>query len=152
MIPPMIPIFFTHCNQVGKLSLSISNCRINRAKRPKRKVIISWLRLLRIVSEITLKRLPSSIYRTLPKYSPVRLGVVTEKDTPEKMAFNDLKKPTGCTFCTDIFHFNASSDQFANIKTKTRIKLNTLASRKEAFILTHDSSRCGWSFICLKTE
>jgi hypothetical protein len=71
------------------------------------------------------------------------LGVVTEKDTPEKMAFNDLKKLTGCTPCTDIFHFNASSDQFTNIKTKTRIKLSTLISVKEAFIFSHDPSRFG---------
>jgi hypothetical protein len=69
--------------------------------------------------------------------------VVTEKDTPEKIAFSDLKKVTGCTPCTDIFHFNASSDQLTNIKTKTRIKLKTLASLKEAFIFNHDSSRCG---------
>jgi hypothetical protein len=69
--------------------------------------------------------------------------VVTEKDTPEKIAFNDLKKETGCTPCTDIFHFKASSDQFTNIKTKTRIKLRTLVSVKEAFIFSHDPSRFG---------
>jgi hypothetical protein len=80
------------------------------------------------------------------------LGVVIEKETPEKIAFNDLKKLTGCTLCTDIFHFSASNDQFINIKTKTRIKLPTLVSVKEAFIFSHDSSRCGWFFICLKTE
>jgi hypothetical protein len=59
------------------------------------------------------------------------------------MAFNDLKKETGCTPCTDIFHFKASSDQFTNIKTKTRIKLSTLVSVKEAFIFSHESSRSG---------
>jgi hypothetical protein len=69
--------------------------------------------------------------------------VVTEKDTPEKIAFNDLKNETGCTPCTDIFHFKASSDQFTNIKTKTRIKLSTLVSVKEAFIFNHDPSRFG---------
>jgi hypothetical protein len=80
------------------------------------------------------------------------LGVVIEKETPEKIAFNDLKKPTGCTLCTDIFHFRASNDQLTNIKRKTRRKLMTLVSVKDALIFSHDSSRFGWFFICLAME
>jgi len=71
----------------------------------------------------------------------MRLGVVMENETPEKIAFNDLKKVTGCMPCTDIFHFKASSDQLKNIRMKTRIKKIILVSLKEALIFCHDSSR-----------
>jgi len=80
------------------------------------------------------------------------LGVVIENDTPEKIAFNDLAKLTGCTLCTDIFHFIASNDQFTNIKTMTRKKLIILVSVKEVLIFSHESSRCGWFLICSKMD
>lgn len=89
---------------------------------PKKMVMISWLMLPSIVSEITFILFPSRIYKTRPRYSPTRFGVVTENETPEKIAFNAVKKLTGCTFDTDNFHFNASSDQFTNMSINTSMK------------------------------
>jgi hypothetical protein len=57
-------------------------------------VMISWLILPTMVREIVFNRLPSSIYSTLPRYSPTRLGVLTEKETPDSTARNAFKKPT----------------------------------------------------------
>ena len=86
------------CNQSDdSIPLSISPVSIlllnqNNPIKPKNNVMISWLMLLVIVSETARNRLPSSMYKTLPKYSPIRLGVLTEKETPDNIALNDLKK------------------------------------------------------------
>jgi len=58
---------------------------------------MSWLMLPRIVREITRNLFPSFINNTLPAYSPIRFGVVTENETPESIALNDFKKETFCT-------------------------------------------------------
>ena len=67
----------------------------NKPTEPANKVMISWLILLTIVSEITRRRLPSSMYKILPRYSPILLGVLTENETPDKIALNDLEKLIG---------------------------------------------------------
>jgi hypothetical protein len=35
------------------------------------------------------------MYKILPRYSPILLGVLTENETPDKIALNDRKKLTG---------------------------------------------------------
>lgn len=55
---------------------------------------MSWLMLPRIVREMTRNLFPSFINNTLPAYSPIRLGVVTENETPERIALNDFKNDT----------------------------------------------------------
>ena len=67
----------------------------NNPIKPENKVMMSWLMLLEIVSETARSRLPSSMYKTLPKYSPIRLGVLTENETPDNIALKDLEKLTG---------------------------------------------------------
>ena len=67
----------------------------NKPIDPANKVMISWLMLPTIVREITRRRLPSSIYKILPRYSPILLGVLTENETPDKIALNDLEKLIG---------------------------------------------------------
>ena len=58
-------------------------------------VTSNWLLLQTMVNEIAFNRFPSFIYNTRPKYSPTLFGVVTENETPEKMAFNDFIKLMG---------------------------------------------------------
>jgi len=67
----------------------------NSPSPPIKSVTSNWLMLQTMVSEIAFKRLPSSIYKILPKYSPTRFGVVMENETPENIAFKDLLKLTG---------------------------------------------------------
>ena len=61
---------------------------------PMSNVMMSWLILQAMVSEIVFSRLPSCIYKILPRYSPTLLGVLTEKDTPDKTALKALRKLT----------------------------------------------------------
>src|SRR6186997_2851785 len=67
----------------------------NKPTDPANKVVISWLMLLTIVREITRRRLPSSMYKIRPRYSPILLGVLTENETPDNTARNDLEKLIG---------------------------------------------------------
>ena len=97
-----------------------------------------------MVNEIALSRLPSFIYSTLPKYSPTRLGVVTENDVPDKMALKEVKKLTCCILCIETFHLNASIPQLTIINRNTAIKLNNNGLPNEALIVCHDLSRSGW--------
>ena len=53
--------------------------------------MISWLMLPAMVSEMALSLFPSFMYNTLPMYSPTRLGVVTEKEVPDKIALKAVK-------------------------------------------------------------
>ena len=56
--------------------------------------MISWLILPAMVREIAFSLFPSFMYKTLPRYSPTRLGVVTENEVPDKIALNAVKKLT----------------------------------------------------------
>ena len=58
--------------------------------------MINWLMLPVIVKEIAFNLFPSFMYNTLPRYSPTRLGVVTENETPDKTALNAVIKLTFC--------------------------------------------------------
>lgn len=55
---------------------------------------------------------------TLPKYSPMRLGVKTLTVTPEKTALNDWKNEICSNFPIRYFHFCASRPQLTNISKK----------------------------------
>lgn len=80
-----------------------------------------------MVREIAFNRLPSFMYNTRPRYSPTLLGVVTEKDTPDKTALQAVKKLIGCMRRTTSIHFTDSIDQLAimpiNIAGNTHHKL-----------------------------
>src|SRR5258705_2796732 len=92
---------------------------------PIKRVMISWLILPTIVMEIVFNLFPSSMYNTRPRYSPTRLGVLTENETPDSTALNALKKLTFCIFFTDIFHLIASMDQLTNIRTITATRFQS---------------------------
>src|SRR5687767_12791843 len=83
-------------NQKEEISwfVSTGDFRISKPASPIINVTINWLMLPVIVNEIAFSRLPSFIYNTLPKYSPTRLGVVTENETPDKTALKAVKKST----------------------------------------------------------
>jgi hypothetical protein len=72
------------------------------------------------------KRFPSGKYMILPKYSPTRLGMVTENATPESVALNADKNEIGYIVFMVCFHFHASSPQLINISTKAKNRLLTL--------------------------
>jgi len=59
--------------------------------------------------------LPSLMYKIHPPYSPILLGVLSAKATPENVAFREVKKEIGSKGCIKTFHFSASIPQLKNI-------------------------------------
>ena len=140
----------TTCIQGEEINPFVSSLdrRSSRPMQPINKVTMSWLILPTIVIEIVRRRFPSFIYRTRPRYSPTRLGVLTEKESPDNIALNAFRKLISCTALTEIFHLNASIDQLAIIKsiTAARFQINGLLSAER--IDCQAFSRLGCSCIC----
>src|SRR5579875_2632108 len=97
-------------------------------------VTSSWLRLVTTVSGMVFRRLPSGRYNTRPTYSPMRLGVLTEKETPDNIALYADKNLMGYILLTANFHFQASRPQLANINNITAIKLKARKDWNDSLI------------------
>ena len=86
---------------------------------PKTSVTSNWLMLPAMVKEIALMRLPSSMYKIRPPYSPIRLGVSMVTLQPDKTDLKARHKEKCCTCCTNTCHFLASIPQFNSINSIT---------------------------------
>ena len=82
-------------------------------------------------------------------YSPTLFGVLTEKETPDNTALNDLRKLISCIRLTEIFHLIASNDQFTIINNTTATRLMIFGLLIESRMPCQAISRLGWCFICL---
>src|SRR5690242_2832667 len=82
-------------------------------------VMISWLVLPRIVSEIAFKRCPGWTYMIRPPYSPIRFGVSIVMLHPARTDLTDLNNENLSSGEMRIFHFKDSSPQFSNINNTT---------------------------------
>src|SRR5690606_27281136 len=107
-------------------AFSISGFNIINPVKPIISVMISWLILPVIVRDIAFSLLPSFMYSTLPRYSPTRFGVVTEKETPDNTARKAVKKSTCCTLLTASFHLKVSNDQLSSIRKNTATRFQIM--------------------------
>lgn len=112
---------------------------------PKQPIIIvtsNWLMLPTIASEIALMRLPFSIYKIRPPYSPILLGVSMVILQPDKTDLKALKKENAWICFTSNLHFMASILQLVNIKKTTS---HNFQLAQLFFILFHCIPRLGLS-------
>ena len=87
--------------------------------QPNTSVTSNWLMLPAMVNDIALMRLPSSIYKMRPPYSPIRLGVSMVTLQPDKTDLKARHNENCCTCCTNTCHFLASIPQFTSINSRT---------------------------------
>lgn len=66
--------------------------------------------------------------KTLPPYSPKRLGVKTAQVKPQKTDSIASHKLIGSTGFIKRFHFTASKPQFKNMSKTTNARMNQISS------------------------
>jgi hypothetical protein len=121
-------------------------------KQPISMVIINCAMPPAMESVIALIRLPSATKRIRPAYSPIRLGVFSEKVTPHKTDLNAVIKDIGCNTFISTCHFRASRPQLIKTHIITSQNFQALAPKGKAFISATDASISGCTLTCRYRE
>ena len=108
------------------------NLKYTKPAVPINRVTNSWLILPNIVWDIALSLLFSFIYKILPPYSPIRLGVSMVILQPASTLLNAVKKDSFSSGAINNCHLRDSKAQFTIINKTT----------------SHKSGLCNESLIC----
>lgn len=93
------------------------------AKAPKTFVMTIWPTAPTAIAVMPKIRLRGARKKTLPPYSPIRLGVKTAIVSPQNTDCTAFQTLILCIGLTRNFHFNASKNQLRSINRNTRLRV-----------------------------
>jgi len=134
------------CN--ATYAASNSSCNINTANKPIYSVINSWLTLETIVSKTPFSRYSGARYNILPPYSPMRLGVLSDKEIPDNTDFTACRNEKEYSRFTSKCHLQVSNVQLMGMSSNATHNFHAPGALKAPSICCSAGIKLGCAAIC----